>query len=428
MDFKRTVASGLGQPDLTRLSVYPAPHSQRMQDHHPSGCDTQPPPSVVHPPWVACRGRGAESQRQIVRHLLFFPFTLLFASDRLERILHRLSETIVSVIDTTQSQFTLILYVLRDLVMLENRPRCLTEMAYKWYSVICENRRRLEDWESLLPISLEIGFRHLDPWRMYIRAELTHTWHHQGLVDIVFGIGGGEEIADLLHAWTAEGLSHGPAHILLSACTSHLVGLHNLVPFSSRLRRLVIRSVEDIGYKESEEVGVERYIGYKEFEGVGVERFIGLLNYLHVTVEDMDSRSNWANLLLDTLQSPEGPQHLSYWYWELLVELISEPPLRIVGDVVYNPQTVTLLTEGQEWEKLECWMGIVWMVWPPGAGWTTEEDLGRTMLSLFRQRPGAAQKLEQWVERHSQKYAVEMPESFRRVCEQAHEAAQRDTP
>jgi hypothetical protein len=109
----------------------------------------------------------------------------------------------------------------------------------------------------------------------YIEAVLTHTEHHRGLVDVVFQSQESEVIADLLHAWTTESMSHDPAYTLLGFCAEHLVGLHDLVPFSPRLRRLVIRSVE--------------LIGYKGFEGVGVERFIGLLNHLHVTVEDMDT-------------------------------------------------------------------------------------------------------------------------------------------
>ena len=177
--------------------------------------------------------------------------------------------------------------MLRDLVKLENRPGYLTAMAYEWCSMICKNRN-LKDWESLLLVSLEIGFRHLDPRDVYIEtdSELTHTEHHRELVDVVFRSEESEAIEDLLCAWTAGGPSNPPAHKLLSICASHLVGLHNLVPFS-RLRRLVIRSV-----------GV---IGYKGFEGVGVERFIDLLEHLRVTVEDINDQPEWAELLLDTL-------------------------------------------------------------------------------------------------------------------------------
>ena len=74
------------------------------------------------------------------------------------------------------------------------------------------------------------------------------------------------------------------------------------------------------------------------------------------------------------------------------MELAISEPWPGSSRIAYSPQITTLLTEAQEWNKLECWVGVVWMAWPPG---TTEEDLDRSMVLLFRQRPGALQKLEQ---------------------------------
>jgi len=286
-------------------------------------------------------------------------------------------------------------------------------MAYEWCSVICENQN-LEDWESLLLAILEIGFRHLGPRDLFVGANLTHTEHHQELVNIVFRSQSSEAIADLLHAWTAKSFFHSPIHALLGTCAEHLVGLHNLAPFSPRLRRLVVRSV--------------KLIGYGGFERVGVKRFIELLNHLHVTAEDMDRESEWAKLLLDTLQSPEGVQYLSHWYWELLAELVISYSPWLRRNATYCPQITIFLTEAQEWSKLECWMGTFWTMWPPWAGGITEEDIGHSMLLLFRQRPGSPQKLEQWMERRNQKCGKGVPELFRRICKQAVEEAQRDAP
>jgi hypothetical protein len=281
--------------------------------------------------------------------------------------------------------------------------------------VIYDNRQSLQDWESLLLVCLEIGFRHLDFQRRSIEATLTHTEHHQGLVDAVFKSQESESIADLLHAWTAESGSHGPASALLSSCAEHLVGLRDLAPFSPRLRRLVIRSVE--------------LIGYEGFRGVEVERFIGLLNYLHVLVEDMDEKANWGKHLLDTIQSSEGTQYLSHWYWELLVELtvLESRQLRLRLDPARSLQIITSLTEAKEWSRLECWMGIIWMLFPWEESAMPEGDLGHYMLLLFRQRPGAVQRLEQWMEQWSQTCGDDIPESFKRICGQARETAQRDT-
>ena len=196
--------------------------------------------------------------------------------------------------------------MLYDLVNLETHLQHLTEIAYEWCSVICENNKSLEDWESHLLVCLEIGFRHLDFQHHFIEATITHTKYHRGLVDVVFESQESEVIADLLHAWTTSSRSSDRT-ALLSLCAGHLIGLHNLVPFSPRLRWLVIRSVE--------------LIGYKGFEEVGVEMFAGLLNHLHVTAEDIDSSFHWASLLLGTIQSSGGTKHLSHWYWEFLVEL-----------------------------------------------------------------------------------------------------------
>jgi hypothetical protein len=302
--------------------------------------------------------------------------------------------------------------MLHDLVRLEIHPARLTKMAYEWCSVICENHEIFEDWESLLLVCLEIGFRHFDFQCRSTEARIDSSEHHRGLVDVVFKSQESEVIADLLQAWTMGGWYRELGRALLGSCAGYLVGLHNLVPFSSRLRRLVIRSVE--------------LIGYEGFEGVGVERFIGLLDHLHVTVEDMDEKGNWAELLSDTIQSPEGTQHLSYWYWESLVELAVSAPWWLTLDPAHSRQIIASLTEAKEWSKLECWVGIFWMGMSWEAGAVPEGDLGHSMLLLFRQRPGAVRKLEQWMERCSQIRGVDIPEPFKRICKQAHEAAQQD--
>jgi len=300
--------------------------------------------------------------------------------------------------------------MLGELIELENRSERLTRITYEWCSVICKNRDSLEDSERLLPICLEIGFRHLDFRSLSAKTSITHTEHHRGLVDVVFKTQETEVIADLLLAWTTRNIPQELGDKWLSSCAGHLVGLHNLVPFSPRLRRLVIRSVE--------------LIGYGGFEGVGVERFVELLNHLHVTVEDMDYTHSWAGLLLDTIQSSEGARHLSHSYWGFLVELkVSKSWLRL--DPARSLQIIKSLTEAKEWNKLECWIGIVWML---GAGGMTEEDLERSMVLLFRQLPSALQKLEQWMEQWSQETGEEIPESFKGICKQAHEAEQPDAP
>ena len=221
--------------------------------------------------------------------------SLLFTSDRAELILDKLSKVVLLAISgiPTQTQKKVFLAILSDLVKLETTPERLTKITYEWCSVICENRKSLPDWERLLLVCLEIGFRHLDFQCRPIEATITHTEHHRGLVDVVFKSQESEVIADLLHAWTTPSAPRELGSELLSSCAGHLVGLQNLVLSSPRLRRLVIRSVE--------------FTEYAVFEELGVERFIEFLNHLQVTVEDIDYGSSWVEPLVRTILSSKEP-------------------------------------------------------------------------------------------------------------------------
>jgi len=289
-----------------------------------------------------------------------------------------------------------------------NRTKQLTEMAYQWCSVVCENYSTLVDGQDLLLLSLEIGFRHLNPQWGWIESQLTHTEHHQKLANLVFRSQDDEAIADLLHAWTSTSSSH----TYLVTCAQYLVTLHHKKAFSPRLRQLIIRAIS--------------LIGFHQFGKVGVEEFVDLLNDLHICVEEMNDQANWATLLMVTIQSSKKIQNLSYPYWEFLVEFAISQPWWLEG-ITYVPDPMVSLENAEEWDKLRCWMGVVWMVWPPENGKTKREDLEHIMLSLFHQQPSAVQKLEQWMEqwRGGQR---EIPQSFQQICEQANaEAAQQAT-
>jgi len=56
---------------------------------------------------------------------------------------------------------------------------------------------------------------------------------------------------------------------------------------------------------------------------------------------------------------------------------------------------MVFLQDAKEWDKLACWISVVWMIWPPEDGGATEEDLENVMLSLLHQQPGALQKVEE---------------------------------
>jgi len=289
-----------------------------------------------------------------------------------------------------------------------NQSKQLTERAYEWCSVICENYSTLEGARNLLLLSLEIGFRCIDNPRQRIEAKLVYTEHHQKLANIVFSSEDGEAIADLLCAWTSWSDSH-TSYPQLEMCAEYLICLHHLHPFSSRLRSHIIYAIE--------------LIGYQQFEQVGVEGFIQLLNDLQVCAKDLDYELKWARLLLDIIQSSEKIQQLSLSSWEFLAELAADWSYGL-GARTYNPQIMISLEDAKEWDKLKCWIGVVWMVWPPESGHTTEEEFEHMLLSLFHQQPSVLQKLEEQIEQWSQAYQQNrIPKSFKQVCKQAHDKA-----
>ena len=133
----------------------------------------------------------------------------------------------------------------------------------------------------------------------------------------------------------------------------------------------------------------------------------------------------WPPLLLGVIRSPEGTQRLANWYWELLVEFgVSQRWLSGFEDTDALKIAKSLI-DAEEWGKSERWTGIVWMSFE-SAG-IPMENLEHSTLLLFRQRPDAAQRLEQWMERWSQQGSWNrFPEPFQRILTQvAHEAVQR---
>ena len=262
----------------------------------------------------------------------------------------------------------------------------------------------MEDRDYPFLLSLEIGFRHLDPKTLWIEAGLTHREYHQQLAPIVFRSADGEAIADLLHAWTSVSNYHY-RYPSLKICAEHLIGLHNLQPFSPRLRYHIITVVE--------------IIGYQPFEQAGIDEFIRLLDILEVHASDIREHYTWAKLLLDVCQSPAKVHHLSHSYWEWLIDLASSWSFQLAHRATYNPHTIASLEGSREWDKLKCWLCVVWMVFPPGDQ-MTEENLKQVMLSLSYQQPGAIQELERQLEKYEERRGIGIPESFQQICKKVY--------
>jgi len=298
-------------------------------------------------------------------------------------------------------------------------------MAYEWCSVICENYSNLTDGGFLLSYSLEIGFGHLGLENLQGMGELTHTTHHRKMIDIIFCEMNPQGIVNLLLAlilscrFAGEDYDEGVAESLMNLdslrqppnpymslrmCAGHLIGLSDWHRPYSRATT-IIRAIE--------------LMGCWRFERVGLEGMVALLNGLDVSFEDVERDWVWKELLQAIIKSSSGIPPLSLQWWRLLVELAIKKPL---GVDAYVPQIMASLERAEEWDKLVCWLGVVWTSWPPETGKTTEEELERVMQSLSRQRPGAIRELEQWVEQWSSNWRwlwpSDAPMSFQRICEQ----------
>ena len=321
----------------------------------------------------------------------------------MERTLDQVSRAIASSSNTNVPRYEPMWGLLLALAELETRPPCLTEMAYQWCIMVWES---FGDWAWVFLYPLEIGFRHLDPSDRWIRANLTHVEHDQNFVNKVFENNKDEAIADLLQALTIKDIFGNFARTSLSFCARHIIGLHNTVtePFSPRLRRLVIRSVELLCRE-----------GFKEVEPGSL---VGLLNHLRIGIEDMDWPYDWTSILGETIQSTEGARQLDILIWELLTEVATSNSRTLAERIAYDSHVIEILLDAQEWEKLECWLGVVWMTWLPET-YNMTEDLQDATKLLFRQKPDAVRKLTQWMERWSQDRNEAIPETFQQICEQA---------
>ena len=293
-------------------------------------------------------------------------------------------------------------------------------MAYEWCNEICEVYQGLVDGQRLLFLSLEVGFRHLDLQNL---RHFDHTQHHKHkLVDIIFESEDGSAVADLLLALSSIDrsceLCRSPNMLI-----KHMEHLLNLQPFSTRLQKHLIHFIG--------------HVGYPEIKGDGIRASVVLLENLDVGVGDVDEGYEipWIRLLLDIVQSPEATQLLSYYHWELLLELsiLRSRWLQLPDQFILSAQVMVSLEDAQEWDKLECWIGVVWINWPPEDIETTEDSrvikyggvtvrgLEDVMLLLFNHHPGAIQRLQRLMGKCKDKGdGFIVPTLFNQICEQVH--------
>ena len=365
-----------------------------------------------------------QDKRYAVPKLCFTQFAHTTTSSfYLAEVISQLSRAIVAAIPTSPP---LLRSILAELTRWDNRPDDLRLAAHKWCSVISKHYGKLNRGEELIFHCLEISFRGLDLKYHWPHMQFTYTKHFPHVADIVSNSGGNETIADLLQAWIVHSHSDTSSE-LLKPWATYLTRLGHVAPTSQRLRQLAIHSI----------VFLNPHLHSDLFAPAEVEGFVMLLDHLDIGINDLPDMGQKCELLIpliEVVQSPQGRQSLSYSYWELIPELafslvengylgnmlfmyiLQFPRRRSPGPTNFELQVAISLEEDQEWDKLECWIAFMWFILHPTTDlipWYLERA---TLLLL--QRPGAAKKLEQRLQRLTV-HAPECLECLRLVCERA---------
>ena len=362
---------------------------------------------------------------------------ILYASDSLETILSHLSMKVMDII-INRVCYQELKYLLAFLAAWEERPMCLTPIAYQWCSAISEaagahklgnlssqtglpkhprglddpalieirNQHRLteggfsevgrdcdsfrfgdtshdvhrhrQQWTpnpySLLSTVLKIGFRLVTPGRDKPTFHLNHTSHHDQMFETAFSIGNDKVIADAVSAWIVASDRASPG-----SCVHYLV------------RRLAQRMRSDVPFFTPPlrwaSINVIELIQLSELRALG-PGIVQLLNHLNVGVDDMVERSVWAQLLAEVICLPAGLESLSSHYWCLLDNLTSGVMCSWTHELCDVVMVMGLLEKAEDWEKLEIWMVIVWQslpIWKP----TPMGDIEQVTLKLLTRRASA---------------------------------------
>jgi hypothetical protein len=336
-------------------------------------------------------------------------------------------------------------YLLEFLAAWEKRPECLTPIAYEWCSAVSEAAGRLELdkqvyqeqeakqvriglqnlvvvegttgwWRSemefsevgdhcdflrlddtsrcahvpprvpvpdhyvaLLPTTLEIGFRLVTCGGTRPALHLNHTFHHDQVFEGAFSNGNDDLIADAVSAWAVDG-----DQVLRGSYRHYLAKrMERDTPFSPRLRRVIIHTIELIGRREYEHFPLIKP------EVAGLET-IHLLNRLEVDVDDMAEIHVWAELLHRVICSPVGLEILSSHYWRLLDKLdLARSPIWMGALGLLDLETMRSLEKAKDWEKLEVWMMVIWHRLTPSTRDSFAEDVEQATRELLLQRTSA---------------------------------------
>ena len=282
----------------------------------------------------------------------------------------------------------------------EERPECLTPMAYQWCSAFSEMIRGPgSDWTyspeayfhhnlsqmgdtlprpesrfnevgpgcdlfhyargpqrdlnpygyvELLFKTLEIGFRLVRPGHLRPGLRLNHTPHQDRVFEVAFSGGGDEVIADAVCTWiTATDSGCSPADLF----AHHFFNcVERTTSFSPKLRQMSIHAICRT---------------WSSGLIMSAPETIRLLNHLEAGVGDVRGRREqlrWVYLLIEVIRSPTGFESLSSHNWHLLGGLmrIVKPSLRLSFPVLRDIEVARSLEEAEDWEKLEVWLAAIW--------------------------------------------------------------------
>lgn len=379
-------------------------------------------------------------------------------SDTLETILSHLSTQVVKVISGPLVRQ--LMRLLEFLATWEQRPMCLTPIAYQWCSTISQAIETLEPddipaikqalhkyrTQYVVPSNPDTGFgtfaeavfSHIGADCDHLRLGDTSDLGDELPPDVDFSdyacilpvaLEIGFRFAGPNHDWATLNLEHTPHHewvfgIVFSgeddetiadavgvwlADRDHILpGLSGRylakrigrdAPLSSRLRRVVIHALQRNWRSELMASGLE---------------VVHLLNRLKVGMDDVDDRKEWIRLLVGVIRSPPGLEGLSLDHWNLLRKLMLVTEIA-GGFLPRDVEVMKLLEEVEDWEKLEAWIVTMW--WPPYNWFDGEmEDIEKATLKLLHRRPSLLPKFE---DRVSRKLVKTHKTKLREICDRA---------
>ena len=221
------------------------------------------------------------------------------------------------------------------------------------------------------------------------------------MVELVFKRGDYETVADALCLWLSVE-DNDRCTQFLGLCVELLAELAQAdKEFPPRLKKAIIRAIHLIDF----------------IERVGVERFTLLLVRLKVTINDvLDERDHWISLLSRIIASKEGREQLPPQYWDLLVKLVRGSSGELPS--LYDEAVLHSLVEKEEWEKLVCWLGVVWSMRPPCTDGLPVETIAKATALLLKHDPTAAKRLKELVMDSVQGSFGRMHrDTFKEVCD-----------